>query len=98
MDNRANNFINWINCYYGYYTRFRFFVGKVIKSLEDRERRIDGSSASITMGDEMERRMLISISSKGYLGKDMDIFRNVLFVRSVSKRVKLTDIFVVQLF
>lgn len=62
VDNRANNFINWINCYYGYYTRFRFFVGKVIKSLEDRERRIDGWSASIAMGDEMERRMLISIS------------------------------------
>lgn len=62
VDNRGNNFINWINCYYGYYTRFRFFVGKVIKSLEDREKRIDGWSASITMGDEMERRMLISIS------------------------------------
>lgn len=97
MDNRGNNFINWINCYYGYYTRFRFFVGKVIESLEDRERRVICKYNNGRRNGKADVDFNL-VSSKGYLGKDMDIFRNVLFVRSVSKRVKLADIFVVQLF
>lgn len=67
----------WINCYYQLVSiSFRW------KSNQKFWREIDPSTSIIRV--EMERRMLISISSKEYLGKDehLDSFKNVLFVRS----------------